>query len=274
MADPAPAMPTPPKPTQKVWTSVDIDLKWKECPSEPPDCGLLHDNMSLMWGKFKDLVDERQMEMDKNEFEFNELKANLNEQLEVLRNSKARFTMELNEAISNIKAAQELMEEKLQEKVELEHDFKIFMAACKKRIEWILYQDICAFLSVRAAVMKDSKKCPPEETTDCDVSDWVLGPCSVSCDDSCPDPKNPYACGGVHTLTRKVNVVPNKCGHACSALSRKKKCNQVKCPVDCKMSKYSSFSTCSAECGGGVQSRTRSILVFPKNGGTQCGNSA
>merc|ERR1719473_1324432 len=40
------------------------------------------------------------------------------------------------------------------------------------------------------------------------------------------------------------------------------------------MSKYSSFSTCSSECGGGVQSKTRSILVFPKNGGMQCGNSA
>merc|ERR1719171_711131 len=114
MADPAPAMPTPAVPTEKVYTSVDINLKWKECPSEPPDCGLLHDRFSLMWGKYKDLVDELQMEMDKNEFEFNELKANLNEQLDQLRNTKARFTMELNEAISNIKAAQELMEEKLQ----------------------------------------------------------------------------------------------------------------------------------------------------------------
>merc|ERR1719262_774581 len=97
--------PTPAMPKTKVWTSIDIDLKWKECPPGPPDCGLLHDNMSLMWGKFKDLVDELQMEMDKNEFEFEELKFNLNEQLEVLRNSKARFTMELNEAIANMKAA-------------------------------------------------------------------------------------------------------------------------------------------------------------------------
>merc|ERR1719379_2465483 len=70
-----------------------------KCNKGPPDCGLLHDKMSLLWGKYKDLVDELQQEMDKNEFEFEELKTNYNEQLEVLRNSKARFTMELNEAI-------------------------------------------------------------------------------------------------------------------------------------------------------------------------------
>merc|ERR1719460_547222 len=110
------AYPTPKINNEKVWTSVDINLKWKECPPGPPDCGLLHDTMSLMWGKFKDLVDELQQEMDKNEFEFQELKTNLNEQLEVLRNSKARFTMELNEAIANMRSTQELMGEKLQEK--------------------------------------------------------------------------------------------------------------------------------------------------------------
>jgi hypothetical protein len=266
-------LPTPPIPTEKVVTSVDMDLKWKECPSEPQDCGLLHDKFSLMWGKYKDLVDELQTEMDKNEFEFEELKANLNEQLEQLRNSKARFTTELNEAISNIKAANELLEEKEQEKEELEHDFKVYMAACKKRIEWILYQDICAFLSVRAAVMKTSTKCPPEETTDCDLSDWVAGACSASCDDECPDPKNPYACGGFQLLTRTAVAMPNECGHKCSAFARKKKCNQVKCPIDCEMSKYSSFSTCSADCGGGVQGRTRSVLTFPQNGGMGCPTS-
>merc|ERR1719379_150191 len=59
-----------------------------KCNKGPPDCGLLHDKMSLLWGKYKDLVDELQQEMDKNEFEFEELKTNYNEQLTVLKNAK------------------------------------------------------------------------------------------------------------------------------------------------------------------------------------------
>merc|ERR1719311_1508490 len=122
-------MPKPPMKKTKVVKRPDTQKVCKG--SRPPECWLLHDKFSLMWGKYKDLVDELQMEMDKNEFEFNELKANLNEQLDQLRNSKARFTTELNEAIANIKAANELLEEKEQEKEELEHDFKVFMAKCK-----------------------------------------------------------------------------------------------------------------------------------------------
>ena len=56
--------------------------------TEPPDCGLLHDNMSLPWGKFKDLVDELQAEMDKSLFGLNVIEMNMNSQLEVLPKSK------------------------------------------------------------------------------------------------------------------------------------------------------------------------------------------
>ena len=58
-----------------------------ECSSGPVDCGHLHDHMSLMSGKFKDLVGDLQAEMDKNEFEFNELSSNLNAQLDFRRTS-------------------------------------------------------------------------------------------------------------------------------------------------------------------------------------------
>merc|ERR1719456_2083670 len=117
----------PPAQTEKVVKYVDAKVAWKKCTQGPPDCGLLHDNMSLMWGKFKDLVDELQQEMDKNEFEYESLMANYNEQLEVLRNSKARFVAELNEATANLNAAREEVSEKEQERIELEHAFEIKM---------------------------------------------------------------------------------------------------------------------------------------------------
>jgi len=49
-----------------------------------------------------------------------------------------------------------------------------------------------------------------------------------------------------------------------------KKCNQIKCPVNCAMSEWSGFSGCSKECGGGTQGKTRAVLTKPKNGGSEC----
>merc|ERR1719321_219721 len=87
-----PGMPTPPLPKVEVVKRVPVEAGKLKCSKAPPDCGLLNDKMSLMWGKYKDLVDELKQEMEEHAFEFQELQANFNEQLSVLRNSKARFT--------------------------------------------------------------------------------------------------------------------------------------------------------------------------------------
>merc|ERR1719399_147506 len=119
-----PGIPTPPVPKERVVKRLDITVGHMKCPTEPPDCGLLHDNMSLMWGKFKDLVDELQAEMEKNLFEFNMLKSNLNQQLEILRTAKARFIMELSEATASLNADREEMAEKEEERLTVEHEYK------------------------------------------------------------------------------------------------------------------------------------------------------
>ena len=72
------------------------------CSPDPPDCGLLHDKLSLMWGDYKDKVDELTMEMNKNAYLFEELKITLNDQITMLANTKARFAMMLSEARSNL----------------------------------------------------------------------------------------------------------------------------------------------------------------------------
>merc|ERR1719324_1033334 len=134
------AIPTPAVEKDEVIKTVDVSQGWKKCTQGPPDCGLLHDNMSIMWGKFKDLVDELQMKMDKEKFEYEELKANLNEQLDVLRNSKARFISELNEATANLNSAREEASEKEQEREELEHDYQQTMHRCRKQMDWLRFQ--------------------------------------------------------------------------------------------------------------------------------------
>jgi len=275
---PAPAvtttagMPTPL--AKKVKVQKEVVGGRFACKGGPVDCGLLHDNFSLMWGKFKDLVDELQAEMDKNEFHFMEFKENINAQLDVMRSAKAKYILELNEAIANIASAQEELAGEQEEYTRLEKEYKHGMKLCRKKIEWIMFQDICAFLKVRAKVMKYSKVSPPEKIVDCGLSAWVPGECSVPCDDKCPDKRDPYKCGGIQTLTRTIVVMNNAFGYSCALLARKRKCNQVKCPVDCRQSRWSSWSKCTKDCEGGSRSRTRSILVQPKNGGMACNTAA
>lgn len=243
-----------------------------DCPCSPdmvPDCGLLHDKLSLMWGEFKDKVDELTMIMMKNEYEFEELKTNLNSQTELLKGAKARLNQLLAEARSNLASDNEELKQKYAQKEELDKQYVKFMASCKKRINWIFCQDMCAIKIVRNAVMENSTECPTAKMTDCDVAAWVPEECSVSCDNDC-DPTKPYKCGGWMEMRREIVVPNDECGVLCPRLSLYKRCGQYHCPVNCDMSAWSGWSKCSAECGGGLQGHTRSILVKPKNGGLSC----
>jgi len=243
------------------------------CSPDTPDCGLLHDKLSLMWGDYKDKVDELTMEINKNAYLFEELKITLNDQIKILVNSKARFSMLLSEARSNLAADREEVKAKQEQKIELERVYIDEMKKCCERVKWIMFQDMCALIVVRNAVLEASTECPGDQIVDCDLDAWVGKQCTVECDDSCPeipDASEVYSCGGWQEIYRKVVVAPDACGLSCPDLSRTKKCNQKKCPVDCVMSEWSGWSKCTADCEGGVRSHTRSLLTKPKNGGLSC----
>jgi hypothetical protein len=260
----------PKRDTAPVKDGASADESARACnPDAVPDCGLLHDKLSLLWGEFKDKVDELTTIMMKNEFTFHELKTNLNGQIDVLRTAKSQLNQLLGEARANLAADNEELKQKYVQKEELDAQFVKFMAACKKRIDWIFYQDMCAIKIVRNAVMENSTVCPTATMQDCDVGPWVPEECSVSCDDSC-EPTQPYKCGGWQEMKREPVVLNDDCGIRCPRLSLFKRCGQFHCPINCDMSTWSGWSKCTAECGGGVQAHTRSILVKPKNGGTPC----
>lgn len=242
----------------------------RKCVLGKPNCGLLHDNMSLMWGKFKDLVDTLQAKMDRDAQNFADLKADINEQISTLTTAKATYQTQMNEAISDKSADVEEQRGKGAEERLLQKEFKEVQKECKATIYEILYTDICGVLTVRGEISKFSKEVPPDKIQDCEFGDLEPGPCSITCDDNC-SPHNMMNCvGGTTLLTREVVQQKNKYGHKCPKLQYTSKCGQVRCPVNCGMSSWSSWGKCTKECEGGAQIRSRNIVVKPKNGGDKC----
>jgi len=82
------------------------------------------------------------------------------------------------------------------------------------------------------------------------------------------------SCGadGKQTRVRPVTE-PAMGGEQCPSLASRtqdRTCNQHKCPQDCKLAQWRSWSVCTKSCGTGAQKRSRAILVPPHAGGMAC----
>jgi uncharacterized protein YegL len=254
----------------------------KKCTLGKPNCGLLYDNMSLMWGKMKDAVDLLQIKMDKDAAAHKALMDDLNQQASNLANQKATFQTQVSAATSEKAAVGEEQKAKQEEQRILNKEYKNVWGECKATIYEILYTNICGVRQVRGEISKKSTLVPPDKIVDCEVSDWVPKECSKTCDDTCGEPKKEGppaegppgspggACGGTQELVREIITKPNENGAKCPTLTASKVCGQIPCPVDCKMSSWSEWNMCTKECEGGVQGRTRNVAVKPKNNGAAC----
>merc|ERR1719253_2116054 len=121
--------------------------------------------------------------------------------------------------------------------------------------------ELCALRKIRGDVFKKMKPGHTGFFQDCEVSPWSPETCSKVC------------AGGDQKLTRSVLTHPDG-GCKCLPLSAMRSCNNHPCPVDCKLSTWSGWSKCSAECGGGVQQRLREVKRAMKYGGKPCGETS
>lgn len=72
--------------------------------------------------------------------------------------------------------------------------------------------------------------------------------------------------------TRTVTLEP-KGGAVCPALRLEEDCGMDPCPVDCILDDWSGWSSCSAECGGGVMERQRLVRREAQHNGEPCGET-
>merc|ERR1719447_1972431 len=99
----------------------------------------------------------------------------------------------------------------------------------------------------------------PGIVVDCKVEDWSSWTkCSATC--------------GSGTKTRGRGVVreAESGGAPCPALEETEHCNTDQCPADCEVEDWSSWSDCSATCGGGTKTRGRGVVQEAENGGAVC----
>jgi hypothetical protein len=103
------------------------------------------------------------------------------------------------------------------------------------------------------SVVCNTQECP----VNCDLSSWTHGQCSKTCG------------GGMQTNTRRILRQPANDGTMCGSLSEESACNTQTCPTDCKLSDWT-YSTCSAKCGGGTKTKSRTVTQEAMNGGRPC----
>ena len=101
---------------------------------------------------------------------------------------------------------------------------------------------------------------PVATKIDCAVSNWSDW---SACDADCG--------GGTRIRSRTITQEAQNGGAACGDLSESQACNTDACAVNCELSSWGDWSGCSNPCGGGEQTRSRSVLREAEHGGTACG---
>lgn len=97
--------------------------------------------------------------------------------------------------------------------------------------------------------------------SDCTVSAWDCFAC-------------PQSCGlGITKCVRSVTALAANGGKACPTTQMSRQCSSADCPVDCSITAWGSWSTCSKSCGIGSKTRTRTMTQASFGGKTCEGQS-
>mmetsp|Transcript_53892 Transcript_53892/g.118170 ORF Transcript_53892/g.118170 Transcript_53892/m.118170 type:complete len:997 (+) Transcript_53892:64-3054(+) len=228
-----------------------------KCTVAEPDCGLLNDNMALFWGEVKDRYDAKMSELVATRTACAQTSTTINEETALWNALLQERNTELGEATSEQSEATQSQIDKQREQRELQSEFQMIDTKCTHTVGEIM-TNLCGLRKVRSELATFSKgSMTPDLIQDCVTTDWSPQECSAECE------------GGRQILVRTVSQ-ETSLGIKCPPLQMVKKCNEIPCPINCKMAEWSKWGRCSKECGGGLQARVRNIETRPDFGGEAC----
>mmetsp|Transcript_8021 Transcript_8021/g.24368 ORF Transcript_8021/g.24368 Transcript_8021/m.24368 type:complete len:575 (+) Transcript_8021:2-1726(+) len=240
--------------------SYDAGTKSKGCtPRASPQCFNLQNKFLSIQVETVDKRDDLLDEIATLEESCAQTKRTLEGEIQMYTTQLADEHTKLADSTSGENTAAEEGQLKSSEHTQLKKQMLESRTSCSSKFR-TLESELCALRKIRAELFKmEGDK--HAFFQDCEVGDWTSEDCSVSCG------------GGSQTLRREVVVPASGGGSPCPPLKQTQRCGDQPCPIDCKLSEWSGWSACSAECGGGVTERTRRVEVHPRYDGTPCGDA-
>merc|ERR1719305_174594 len=220
----------------------DADKGAAKCTiKKSPQCYKLQERFLLIQAGIQDERDELMESIAKMERECEEIKNTLETQIQndqdMLENAQTKLAQATEKEASAGEVARQANAEHEQLTLELSKQMK----TCSGN--YINFEtELCALKKIRGELYKMKGGGHSAFFQDCEVSKWKPEECTKKCS------------GGDQKLTRDVLTHPNG-GAKCLPLAAERSCNTQPCPINCKLSIWSGWSKCSAECGGGVQQR-------------------
>merc|ERR1740130_2146833 len=231
-----------------------------------PQCYKLQERFLLIQSGIKDERDSLLEDIATMEKNCKETKQTLEDQIKNSEDSLSNAQTKLATATEKEATAGETARQTAAENAGYNNDLVKQMKTCSGN--YINFEtELCALKKIRGELYKmQGGPAGKSFFQDCEVGKWDPEECTKTC-------HRKAEAYGNQKLTRTVMTHPNK-GAKCLPLAAIKKCNLQPCPVDCKVSTWSGWSKCSAECGGGVQQRLREVKRAMKYGGKPCGETS
>jgi len=258
MRQPAPRTEMPPDPCKDSGFGAPAGKRASKCTvSDNPDCGAIQSRFLFIQASMLDERDDLKDELielgEACEKRDKTLQDEIAEGETILKDEQTKLA----EATSCESTASEkgrLATEQYNEQVD---DLKKMQTTCQGNFQHQLNEQ-CGLKKIRGEVARLADI--DVQLQDCEVGVWSPGQCSAKCG------------GGTMLLTRTVEM-PASGGTDCLPLQQNRTCNDRPCPVDCKVAEWSKWSSCSAQCGGGVSQRGRDTETEVKFGGKPCGET-
>jgi len=225
-----------------------------------PQCYKLQERFLLIQAGIQDERDELLEEISMLETFCEETKKSIETQIANDEDMLSNAQTKLAAATEKEATAGESARQTAHENEGLNNDLVKQMKTCSGN--YINFEtELCALKKIRGELYKMKGGGHSAFFQDCEVAKWSPEECTKKC------------AGGEQKLTRSVLTHPNG-GTKCLPLGAMRSCNNHPCPVNCKLSTWSGWSKCSADCGGGVQQRLREVKQAMKYGGAPCGETS